>query len=324
MSTCSWNCQGVGQPWKIQFLSDVIRQTRTNFVFLCETLCRKEKMDWLCSKLGYDGVFVVDVQGRSGGLALMWRDVDQVSLKSYSQNHIDIEVSMSGIAPWRLTGFYGEPVRNQRRRTWDLLRTLARDSNLPWCVIEDMNNITSQADTRGGANYPTWLVDGFNEIIAEVGLVDMDMVGYQYTWERGRGTENWIEMRLDRVLTSDSWLDVFPLAKLYSLEGSPSDHAAIFLEPKRRSTENRRRRFRFENAWLTEPLCYQIVKDNWEGSRDLYIMQKIKQCGERLDLWGKDVTGSFSTRIKKCKVELKQLRNKRDTQSLQRYNEVKK
>lgn len=101
------------------------------------------------------------------------------SLKSYSQNHIDIEVNMSGVSPWRLTGFYGEPVRNQRRRTWDLLRTLARDSNLPWCVIGDMNNITSQADTRGGANYPTWLVDGFNETIAEVGLVDMDMVGYQ-------------------------------------------------------------------------------------------------------------------------------------------------
>lgn len=79
MSTCSWNCQGVGQPWKIQFLSDVIRQTRPNFVFLCETLCRKEKIDWLCSKLCYDGVFVVDVQGRSVGLELMWRDVDQVS-----------------------------------------------------------------------------------------------------------------------------------------------------------------------------------------------------------------------------------------------------
>lgn len=126
------------------------------------------------------------------------------------------------------------------------------------------------------------------------------------------------------MLTSDSWLDVFPLAKLYSLEGSPSDHAAICLEPKRRSTENRRRRFRFENAWLTESLCYQIVKDNWEGSKDLDIMQKIKQCGKRLDLWGKDVTCNFSTRIKKCKVELKQLRNRRDTQSLQRYNEVKK
>lgn len=107
MSTVSWNCQGVGLPWKIQFLSDVIRQKKPNFVFLCETLCRKEKMDSVCSKLGYEGVFVVDAQGRSGGLALLWRDVDQVSLRSYSQNHIDVEVRVAGIDPWRLTGFYG-------------------------------------------------------------------------------------------------------------------------------------------------------------------------------------------------------------------------
>lgn len=52
---------------------------------------------------------------------------------------------------WRLTGLYGEPNRALRRRTWDLLRNLARDSNLPWCVIGDVNNVLNGSDKVGGS-----------------------------------------------------------------------------------------------------------------------------------------------------------------------------
>lgn len=182
----------------------------------------------------------------------------------------------------------------------------------------------SQRDTRGGASYPSWLVYGFNEVIADVGLYDMEIVGHQYTWERGRGTENWIETRLDRVLTNISWLELFPIAKLYNLEGSPSDHSVIFLEPGRNIVANKRKKFRFENAWLTDPLCYQIVKDSWEFNSNGDILQRIKQCGERLESWGKNVTGNFGKRIKECKLVLKQLRSRRDEQSVRRCNEAKK
>lgn len=103
----------------------------------------------------------------------MWKDIEEAHLLSYSQNHIDVEVKTNGVLQWRFTGLYGEPNRNLRRRTWDLLRNLSRDSNLPWCVVGNMNNITSQCDTRGRASYPQWLIEGFNETIAEVGLTDI-------------------------------------------------------------------------------------------------------------------------------------------------------
>lgn len=79
-----------------------------------------------------------------------------------SKNHIDVEVCINDKSRWRFTGLYGEPDRQLRRNTWDLLRTLARDSNLPWCVMGDMNNVLSQQDKVGGAPYPSWLVEGFN------------------------------------------------------------------------------------------------------------------------------------------------------------------
>lgn len=124
------------------------------------------------------------------------------------------------------------------------------------------------------------------------------------------------------MLTDSAWLEVFPMAKLYNLEGSPSDHSVIFLEPKKKVVEHTRK-FRFENAWMLDPLCYQIVKDSWELNSSDHIMQRIQQCGERLESWGKNLTRDFSKRIKNCKIELQQLRNRRDEQSVLRYKEVK-
>lgn len=76
----------------------------------------------------------------------------QVKLLSYSKNHIDVEIGVEGMTNWRLTGLYGEPERTQRRKTWELLHNLAWDSNLPWCISGDMNNIRSQEDKHGGAH----------------------------------------------------------------------------------------------------------------------------------------------------------------------------
>lgn len=322
MSTLSWNCQSIGPPWKFRFLQDVVRQERPTLLFLCETLCGKNKMEQIRARLGYQGLLVVEAQGRSGGLALLWKETDQVNLISLSHHHIDVEVCISGTQTWRLTGFYGEPNRSQRKKTWELLRNLARDSNLPWCIIGDMNNIVSQIDKKGGALYPQWLLDGFNEVLAETGLKDLELYGHQYTWEKGRNTSTWLKIRLDRAMATNHWCTLFPLEILVNLEGSPSDQSPIFLEPVCGTKIQGRKRFRFENTWLMEPLCKQIVKDTWEGE-NLDVLQKIQQCSMSLGTWGREITGCFGKIIKECKIILNQLRSKRDAKSIQEYKEAK-
>lgn len=323
MSVLNWNCRGIGLPSKIQFLKDVVRQERPDFIFLCETIDNKNKMERVRRALRFDGLISVDDVGKSGGLAFLWRHKDQAQLRSESRNHIDMEINMNGKDRWRLTGVYGEPDRNQRRKTWDLLRTLARDSNLPWCTIGDLNNVLSQEDKNGGAPYPSWLIDGFNEVLVDVELIDMDLVGHQFTWEKGRGTTAWTEVRLDRALTTMTWLNMFPVAKLYNLEGSSSDHSPILLTPEGNTKAGVRQKFRFENAWLTEPMCKQLVEESWgpESSEDIQI--KIKTCGEKLQQWGKEITSRFGDRIKNCKKEMKRLRKCRDALSVKEFNDAK-
>ncbi|XP_074351201.1 uncharacterized protein LOC141690330 [Apium graveolens] len=252
--------------------------------------------------LQFDGLISVDAIGKSGGLAFLWRYKDQAQLRSVSQNHIDMEITMDGKDRWRLTGIYGEPDRNQRRKTWNLLRTLARDSNLPWCAIEDLNNVVAQEDKTGGAPYPGWLIEGFNEVLVETELIDMDLVGHQFTWEKGRGTDSWTEVRLDRALTTVAWLNLFPLAKLYNLEVSASDHSPILLTPEGSNMQ---------------------VTESWgiESSDD--IQKKVKTCGEKLYQWGKEITSRFGDRIKNCKKKMQMLRKCRDAESVRRYNDIK-
>lgn len=323
MSIISWNCRGLGLPPNVRFLKELVRQERPSYIFLCETIDNKGKIDWISRSLGFDGLITVDAQGRSDGLALLWKEKEEVELRSFSRNHIDVEVAVEGKDRWRLTGFYGEPNRSQRRKTWDLLRNLARDSNLPWCVIGDMNNLISQVDKRGGALYPNWLIEGFNEVIVDTNLIDMELVGYQYTWERGKGTADWIEERLDRALINPAWLDLFPMAKLYNLEDTSSDHCPIMLITEEKIKSTGKRPFRFENAWLTDPMCHQLVLESWEENNVVNIQQKVKLCGDNLEQWGREVTGRFGDRIKKCKLKMSKLRKLRDGNSVTMYKKAR-
>ena len=73
------------------------------------------------------------------------------------------------------------------------------------------------------------------------------MVGYPYTWEKLRGSQNFVEEKLDRTLASTSWHNLFANAYVQNEKASSSDHLAIYLQlgnPKALY----RPKFRFENA----------------------------------------------------------------------------
>lgn len=244
-------------------------------------------MEYVRNRLGFEGSFTVEVQGQSRGLALLWRNMNEVRILSYSENHIDVMVMIKDWERYRLTCFYGEPNRVNRQETWDLIRTLHSNDTSPWCVIEDMNNILSRDDMRGGRPYPQWLLRGFQAVVEECDHNDMKLEGYMYMWERGYGTEAWVEIQLDRALVLNRYMQVFTEAKLTNIEVSTSDHCPVFFEPKVIINSSHIKRFKFENAWLREPMCPQIVKEIWSFHQQKSIQEKIALCSEILSSWGK-------------------------------------
>lgn len=50
-------------------------------------------MEWIKNKLGFEGLITVDPIGKSGGLTLMWKEKEQVEVRSFLKNHIDVKIS---------------------------------------------------------------------------------------------------------------------------------------------------------------------------------------------------------------------------------------
>jgi hypothetical protein len=86
--------------------------------------------------------FVVDGQGKGGGLALYWDDSSKLNILSYGQHHIDTLI-WDGVhhAAWRSTFVYGEPCTQDRHHKWELLKRLKLCQHAPWMVICDFNEV---------------------------------------------------------------------------------------------------------------------------------------------------------------------------------------
>lgn len=64
-------------------------------------------------KLGYNGLRTVEPVGRSGGLAIMWKNTCRVEVKQTNRRLIDTKVQWQD-KTFYLTGIYGEPIKNRR------------------------------------------------------------------------------------------------------------------------------------------------------------------------------------------------------------------
>ncbi|KAA3479590.1 reverse transcriptase [Gossypium australe] len=80
--------------------------------------------------------------GTQGELSLGWKEEISISLRSFSNNHIDVDIDDFEIrVKWRLTRFYGALETRGREETWDLLKTLGKQPFTPWLVCGDFNEI---------------------------------------------------------------------------------------------------------------------------------------------------------------------------------------
>ncbi|XP_075507347.1 uncharacterized protein LOC142544167 [Primulina tabacum] len=139
------------------------------------------------------------------------------------------------------------------------------------------------------------------------GLSDLPLIGYQFTWERGKGTNTAVEERLDRALAS-SWMEKFPNAQLHNLCASVSDHSPILINTTPRLQMGRTRDFMFENKWLKEPDLQDFITVNWENSEGDNIMEKMESLSTKLAEWGRKKNSIFKDEIEQCKKDIEKLR----------------
>ncbi|KAK8328755.1 hypothetical protein V6Z12_A11G273200 [Gossypium hirsutum] len=150
MGFMCWNCRDLGNPAKLRELKQLLTANNPDLIFLRETKMSANDFRRVQNKCRMQNGLAVNSEGRSGGLALMWRDGMNVSIQNYSKHHIDSMVKLENNKNIRVTGFYGHANPNLRSNSWDILRRVGESVREEWIVGGDFNAILNDAEKEGG------------------------------------------------------------------------------------------------------------------------------------------------------------------------------
>jgi exonuclease III len=266
MRITAHNCRGLGNGPAVRGLLDLQKQVDPDVLFLSETKMDENRMKWIKSVLGMSNMVVRECDGRSGGLALLWKRHINVELHNFSRYHIDVKITEQDGYKWRFTGIYGEPATDKRERTWKLLRILNQQLKLPWLCAGDFNEILYGHEKKGGPPRNHKHMEDFRMVLADCGLRDLGFSGDKFTWRNNSHEANrYIKERLDRAVGSREWCARFPAYKVINGDQRHSDHRPITIlvegTQKLPRSGNGRNSFRFEAKWLEEEDCEAIVNN---------------------------------------------------------------
>ncbi|XP_062013506.1 uncharacterized protein LOC133729894 [Rosa rugosa] len=257
-----WNCNGIANSVTRRNLLDVVRKERPRLIFLAETLCDKKQIDTLKIKIGFDHALVKEKGQFSQGLALLWMNEVPVHIHHYSARHIDAWIGAPGDPDrWRFTGIYGYASTARRNITWNLMRHLHSESDLPWIIVGDFNELLCSREKTGGASRRVSQMNEFRAAVADCSLRDMGFRGSPFTWWDHQTKE-----LLDRSLWSASLQALFPYSRTIHLPPGDSDHIPLLVELGRTPFLQRqqvKRGFRFEEFWARHGDCDAIVTKGW-------------------------------------------------------------
>ena len=165
-----------------------------------------------------------------------------------------------------------------------------------WCVAGDFNVILSPEECgRGGSLNSN--MRRFSEVIEDLQLKDLPLVGGLFTWNGGVNNQPF--SRLDRFLVNEGWDCRFGDARQCVLSRPVSDHFPILLDGGglRRDLFP----FKFENMWLKVEGFKDLLKSWWEGDNfsgfsSFILAEKLKVLKAKLKEWNRDIFGKVEYR----------------------------
>jgi ribonuclease HI len=312
MNVLSWNCRGLGNPRTVRILRRLVRKKKPDVVFLMETKLVSQTMEYVRAKMKFDGMFVVDCHGRSGGLALMWKAETNIQVQNYSKRHINAIVKNgNNDRGWKFTGFYGNPEATKRSESWSLLRFLSSMDPDPWLCVGDFNEIMSLSEKSSSSYRPPSHMQAFRNALEDSHLSDLGFSGPRFTWCNGRSGEDFTRERLDRAVANGEWTNLFNVVEVFVLPRRKSDHNPLLVafSNSRDVKWSKCRRFRYEASWGKNRESHQLIKQVWRAIRPSInpwdnFHRKLLGCKRSLKNWVRENSDSVEDKIKRKEQEL--------------------
>ena len=171
------------------------------------------------------------------------------------------------------------------------MRSLNSRLNIPWICGGNFNEIVRQEEKWGGAPRDHNQMQLFRDVIDECRFMDLGFMGPKFTWAKHYVDGHSLRIRLDRCLATNSWFQKFPRTRVHHLNCMSSDHSPLLINLSGLPNPRRKRCFRFEEMWLSDPSCGEMVEEVWCNTRDqnpsTAILKKVARCEKELKWWNK-------------------------------------
>ncbi|KAG2667198.1 hypothetical protein I3760_15G101200 [Carya illinoinensis] len=204
---------------------------------------------------------------------------------------------------WAFAGIYGPNIDNIRKLMWEELSGLHSWWDLPWCIGGDFNIVRFPSERSGDSRLSSAMSE-FSDIIFDLNLVDLPLIGGPFTWSNN---QTW--SRLDKFPISPDWECHYPGVCQKRLSRLCSDHFSILLDGG--GIQGGRRLFKFENMWLKSEGFVDRVRSWWstyqfQGTPSYIFAAKLKALKTNLTLWNAQIFGDVGVQKK---TMLEQIQN---------------
>ncbi|XP_074299650.1 uncharacterized protein LOC141630795 [Silene latifolia] len=149
-------------------------------------------------------------------------------------------------------------------------------------------------------------MDAFRETLDDCALRDLGYCGNKFTWQRGKSMRTFVRERLDRVVATDAWCELFPTVQVTNFPIYASDHLALIIKEcgSEEGQRGGRKQFCFEPFWLSEAWCGEVVKEAWPELEGENVEERIHGCSVKLTSWASRTFGDIKRRLREKEDDL--------------------
>lgn len=258
--------------WNVRGLNDLVRQVEVrNFVasnkislmVIIETKVKFSSSSVVMKKIRTDWGWAHNYdRAYNGRLWVCWdRCVLAVQILQVDAQliHMRVDILCDNIS-FLYSVVYAYNSAAQRESWWNRLRSF--DIQLPWILLGDFNTVLVQEVYLQGGEQVGVDTRELQSLTSDLHIADLHYTGNMMTWCNRREGNARIYCKLDRVLTNESWIQVFPTSHVMFLPNGSSDHVPWLVSIG--SDESFiPRPFRFCNMWAKNQQFLADVDEAW-------------------------------------------------------------
>ncbi|KAA3487553.1 reverse transcriptase [Gossypium australe] len=227
-----------------------------------KTKARSREVEHVRLKYNMDGCFVVEAEGRCGGLALLWKNEANITINNFSNHHINSLVSIDGMDCFRF---------------------------IDWIVGGDSNAILNDAKNFGGRCKSRVVMEEFGKVLDELALIDIKPNKGWFTWSSIRDGSSFVKETLDRFVVLASGVEKMSFLSTYVVRRSCLDHDAILLDliglKLTNDFKDPRLFFKYEACCAKDKDAKNLVRKVYEGNSNSHFIKCFEKIRSILGSW---------------------------------------